>query len=222
MLFFKIKEKTRLEIEILASIVAVILFNSLLFTSLSPNEATGIIYFFSMQVSIAVYVFFTLLTLVLIILNKKDLIRKGFIYLLAFMTGHIIMNLYLLIIDPHINDNGQVILADALLIWFVSLLVFSLWYWIIDRGGPVARATNNDETRYDLLFPQYQTKIPGWDNWHPVYTDYLFFSFFTSTGFSPADTLPLTKRVKLLMMIEAFVSLVIIGMVASRAISLIQ
>lgn len=125
-------------------------------------------------------------------LNSAKWIRSIFIGLLSFMVLHILSNLYLLIIDPQISDNGKAILTDAMLIWFGN------------------------------LFPQYQSKVPGWEEWRPKFLDYLFFSFFTSTGFSPADTLPLSKRIKFMMMLEAFTSLIIIGMVASRAISLIQ
>ena len=111
---------------------------------------------------------------------------------------------------------------DASLILFSSLGVFAFWYWLIDRGGPIMREIESDDYRYDLLFPQYQSKIPGWEKWKPNFWDYYVFSFFTSTGFSPADTLPLSISAKVLMMLEASISLIIIGMVISRALSLIQ
>lgn len=219
----RLPKKILIEFEVLAAIVAVTFLTIVIFTRPSLNENSQAISITqSTLISIFVYGGFLLLTFLFILIKKTAWVKDLFSILLGIITLRNIDNLYLLIVNRKISDNGSAILFDAMLIWLTSLLVFSLWYWIIDRGGPVARHEERDETRYDLLFPQYQNKIPGWARWHPKYWDYLFFSFFTSTGFSPADTLPLTKRVKLLMMTEASISLIIIGMVASRAISLIK
>lgn len=208
-----------LKIFIILLIVAVI--NAQLFAALTPSQQNPIIFFANVQVSFVVYLLYILGSTFAILSKNEKFLEKIFSFLLGFVTFQIIINLYLLIVNHHISDNGKAILSDALLIWVVSLVVFSLWYWLIDKGGPLARY-NESDSPYDLLFPQYQTDIPGWKNWKPKVLDYFFFSFFTSTGFSPADTLPLSKRVKFLMMIEAFISLIIIGMVVSRAISLLN
>lgn len=221
-MYMKLNATKWIELEIIIALTIIIALNAILFSNLSAGERGNLITFSGVHISSLVYGIYIWFSIACLILNKKKWLRSVFIGLLSFMVVHILSNLYLLIRDPKISDNGGAILTDAMLIWAVNLLVFALYYWIVDRGGPIARINKNSETRYDLLFPQYQTKIPGWDNWRPRFLDYLFFSFFTSTGFSPADTLPLSKRVKFLMMLEAFVSLIIIGMVASRAISLIQ
>ncbi len=219
----KITGTLKVEIQIFVAIFFVAILNIIIFKNLSVGDSNPIRNALAGSLNmIIIYGISILGSLFCIIFKKTHLLKDIFYTLLLVMLLHIGTNLYFLIINPVISNNGKAILSDALMIWTASLLVFSLWYWAIDRGGPVARATDDNETRYDLLFPQYQSKIPGWYSWKPKFLDYLFFSFFTSTGFSPADTLPLTKRVKLLMMIEAFISLVIIGMVASRAISLIQ
>lgn len=215
-----LQKNVTFELKIAFLLLLVALVNSQLFLNLTTKSNQDAIV--NQEISFFVYILYVLASAVAIVLKKGDLLRIIFEFLLAFLTFHIIVNLYLLIVNPIIADDGRAILMDALLIWGVSLLVFSFWYWIIDRGGPVARMKSDETTRYDLLFPQYQSVIPGWSRWHPEFLDYLFFSFFTSTGFSPADTLPLSKRAKLLMMVEAFISLIIIGMIASRAISLIQ
>lgn len=215
------KDTFVVELKILVVIFAVALLNNVLLSNLSNKEGSVYTFFSGVPFSLFVYFLFILLATVGIVLKKSKFIKWIFKGLLAFMTYHIVINLIELITDQKISQNGGAILVDALLIWISSLLSFSLWYWIIDRNGPLARELAKDETRYDLLFPQYQSQIPGWEKWKPKFLDYVFFSFFTSTGFSPADTLPLTKRVKTLMMMEASISLVIIGMVAARAISLI-
>lgn len=219
----RITGRVKVEIQIFFAILFVAFLNIVIFNSLSYGQVNPLRNALAGSLNmVIVYGTSTLVSVICIILKKTRLLKEIFYILLLVMVTHIGTNLYFLIVDPAISDNGKAILTDALMIWTASLLVFALWYWIVDRGGPITRATDDDETRYDLLFPQYQSKIPGWEHWRPKFLDYLFFSFFTSTGFSPADTLPLTKRVKLLMMVEAFLSLIIIGMVTSRAISLIQ
>lgn len=216
-------KKRVLEVEVLGALMLVATLNILIFASLSQNRGSGWTTFTSaFQDALIIYGLFIVITLFFVLIEKRNILKYIFYGLLSIITGRVFISLYSLIQDKTINENGQAILSDAFLIWVASILVFSMWYWIIDRGGPISRSIETDETRYDLLFPQYQGHIPGWEHWHPKFLDYVFFSFFTSTGFSPADTLPLTKRVKLLMILEASLSLIIIGMVASRAISLLQ
>lgn len=210
------------ELKIFIVILLIALLNNVLLENLSGKSGDLYTLFIGIPFSLVVYVLYVIVSTLFLMLKKSRFLKWVFMALLAFMTYHIFVNLVELITDKQISQNGAAILIDALIIWVSSLLVFSLWYWIIDRNGPVARELGKNETRYDLLFPQYQTQIPGWEKWNPKFLDYVFFSFFTSTGFSPADTLPLTKRVKCLMMMEASISLVIIGMVAARAISLLQ
>ena len=57
------------------------------------------------------------------------------------------------------------ILTDASLIWLVNVIVFALWYWSIDRGGAVARQIESSGYKADILFPQKQTKVEGWEKW---------------------------------------------------------
>lgn len=210
------------ELKIFVVILLIALLNNILLQNLSDKDHSIYTIFVSIPFSLGVYILYIIVSVIGMLLKKARFMRWVFMALLGFMTYHIVVNLIQLVLDKQISENGTAILLDALIIWISSLLVFSLWYWIIDRNGPIARELARDETRFDLLFPQYQSQIPGWEKWKPKFLDYVFFSFFTSTGFSPADTLPLTKRAKLLMMMEATISLIIIGMVASRAISLIQ
>ncbi len=216
------KNVLSVELKIFLVIFAIAVLNNILLANLSSKSDSAYTFFAGIPFSIFIYLLFIIIATIGMLFKKSRLVEWIFKGLLTFMTYHIVINLVELITDQQISQNGGAILLDALLIWLSSLLTFSLWYWVIDRNGPIARELAQNETRYDLLFPQYQSVIPGWDKWKPKFLDYVFFSFFTSTGFSPADTLPLTKRVKMLMMVEASISLVIIGMVAARAISLIQ
>lgn len=113
---------------------------------------------------------------------------------------------------PH--SAALVLLRDGTFVWLVNLLTFSVWYWEIDDGGPMSRL-HGYQSR-DLLFPQ---KTIGDDTWVPHFVDYLFLAFNTSTAFSPTDTMVLSVRIKLLMMVQALLSLIVIAIIAARAVN---
>ena len=117
--------------------------------------------------------------------------------------------------------NGRALLLDALNIWATNVIVFSLWYWELDRGGPSIDRSDH-RGAHEFLFPQ-MTLPPGTvgADANPGYIDYLFLSFNTSTAFSPTDTMPLTVRMKLLMMLEATISLLTLALVAARAVNIL-
>lgn len=178
----------------------------------------------SLFLSFIIYIFLIVLCSISILLDNKKIIRIAFFTLLTIMTLHIFYNLYQLILTSSSNSNqsGAAILLDALLIWISSVLTFSIWYWLIDKQSSVGKKIESEDIKLDFLFPQNQTSLKLAHDWKPKFFDYLSLSFFTSTSFAPSDTLPMTKRARILMMIEASISLVIIGMVAARAISIIK
>lgn len=108
------------------------------------------------------------------------------------------------------------LLRAAALLWFFNILVFALWYWEIDGGGPWKRHRSGHEAA-DFMFPQ---QVDG-KRWAPDFLDYLFVAFTAATAFSPTDTFPLTKKAKVLMMIQAVISLVVIGILAARAVNIL-
>jgi hypothetical protein len=178
----------------------------------------------SFFISVAIYLFVLFICIISLLLKDKRIIRITFFTLLSLMTLHIFYNLYQLILTSgsNTNQNGSAILFDALLIWSSSVVTFSIWYWLLDRQSSIGHKIESEDIKRDFLFPQNQTSHGAPAGWKPTYFDYLSLSFFTSTSFAPSDTLPMTKRARLLMMIEASISLVIIGMVAARAISIIK
>jgi hypothetical protein len=119
------------------------------------------------------------------------------------------------------THNGRALLLDALNIWATNVIVFSLWYWELDRGGPSVDRRDH-QGRSEFIFP-HMTLMPGTvgADAKPGFVDYLFLSFNTSTAFSPTDTMPLTGRMKLLMMLEATVSLLTLALVAARAVNIL-
>jgi uncharacterized membrane protein len=112
--------------------------------------------------------------------------------------------------------GGGDLLVSAITIWLTNVLVFALWYWELDRGGPGRRAAF--PSGGDFRFPQ---QIPGGGDWGPGFVDYLYLSFTNATALSPTDTVPLTTWAKLLMMVQALVSLLTLVLVAAHAVNVL-
>ena len=116
--------------------------------------------------------------------------------------------------------SGLQLLESSIAVWVINVLMFSLLYWQMDRGGPEARV-NNAGTRPDWLFPQMGAAEDAPPDWRPTFVDYLFLGYSTATAFSTTDVMPLTSRAKLLMMLESTISLATIVVVAARAINIL-
>lgn len=118
------------------------------------------------------------------------------------------------------TENGRALLLDATNIWATNVIVFSIWYWALDRGGP-SLGEGDHQGPSEFIFPQMTEAETVASDKKPGYVDYLFLSFCTSTAFSPTDTMPLTARMKLLMMLESIVSLLTLALVAARAVNIL-
>jgi hypothetical protein len=113
------------------------------------------------------------------------------------------------------------LLRDALLLWASNIVNFALWYWEVDGGGPAHRLLHATPPSTDFAFPpQQQAALTGQKdlNWSPLLLDYLFLAFTTSSTFGPTDTLVMARRAKLLMMLQASLSLMIFGGIVARAV----
>jgi|SRR5690606_2184873 len=117
--------------------------------------------------------------------------------------------------------HGLQLLTSSIAVWVMNVLMFSLLYWQVDRGGPGPRCSGAAAQAH-WLFPQ--DGLPADQRpagWRPVFADYLFLAFSTATAFSPTDTLPLTPRAKMMMMVQSTISLVTIVLVGARAINIL-
>jgi uncharacterized membrane protein len=106
-------------------------------------------------------------------------------------------------------------------IWLTNIVVFSLWYWEFDRGGPGARAEALIPYP-DFLFPQMTSTEYAPEHWRPSFFDYLYTSFTNASAFSPTDVLPLTRWAKFLMMMQSATSLITVGLVIARAVNILH
>ncbi len=123
------------------------------------------------------------------------------------------------LIDGTIRSPAN-LLAFGGSIWLTNMVVFSLWYWEFDRGGPGARAEAIDPYP-DFLFPQMTDPSYAPLEWKPTYFDYLFTSYTNASAFSPTDVMPLTRWAKMLMMVQSATSLVTVGLVIARAVNIL-
>lgn len=137
--------------------------------------------------------------------------------LLVVVTAALIGSVILLVNHLEGFRRAGQLLPSAALIWAINVLVFATWYWEIDGNGPRSRLQASHEAA-DFQFPQ---QVGGnRSGWAPGFIDYLFLAFCSATALSPADTMPLTRRAKLLMMCEAIISLLIIVLLVARAVNI--
>ena len=127
---------------------------------------------------------------------------------------------------PAHKEAPQDLLASAASLWITNILVFALWYWRLDAGGPHDRDERPGHRAGDFLFPQMTMseealKVAGQQDWSPDFFDYLFLAFNTSTAFSPTDVPVLARWAKLLMMMQSLLSLLIIALLAARAVNIL-
>ena len=140
------------------------------------------------------------------------------------VTLAMILSLVLLMRSlPGKTEGPQALLRSAGVLWISNVLVFALWYWRLDAGGPHQRDQRGRHSDGAFLFPQMAEPTPTLRdrNWSPHFIDYLFLAFNTSTAFSPTDTPVLSRWAKLLTMIQAVISLLIVAILVSRAIGLL-
>ena len=143
----------------------------------------------------------------------------GLIAIISAASGASIVLLVHLIVSGH-SFNARELVRAAIHIWITSVLIFALWYWQLDSGGPMER--RRVDCPPDLLFPQRATPEFAVPNWQPQFLDYLYLSFTNSTAFSPTDTMPLSRWAKMLMLVQSAASLLLLVMVAARAVNILR
>jgi hypothetical protein len=127
--------------------------------------------------------------------------------------------IHFLLVGGH--ARGTDLVGGGVGIWTTNLLVFAVWYWELDRGGPLRPGEKRDPVMPDFLFPQMQDERYAAPGWTPNFADYLYVSLTNQTAFSPTDSMPLTLRVKLLMGAQGVASLITVGVIIARAVNIL-
>jgi hypothetical protein len=115
--------------------------------------------------------------------------------------------------------GGERLIESGAVLWVTNVLLFAVWYWELDRGGPVARHLHPDALA-DFQFPQMDPDV-GMKEWRPGFGDYLYTSLTNSVAFSPTDTMPLTLTAKGLMALQSLTALLTIALVVARAVNIL-
>jgi len=129
-------------------------------------------------------------------------------------------DLFVKMLTPPTGITGIQLLNSSISLWASNVLLFSVAYWLIDRGGSVARAWRIPGAP-DFLFPREEADHELLPAWRPTFVDYWYLAFCTAAAFTPAEAMPMTSRAKLLMMAEGLIALVTVLAIASRAIGLL-
>ena len=118
------------------------------------------------------------------------------------------------------TNQGRALIGSGMVLWVTNVLLFAVWYWQLDRGGPLARARGEADVP-DFLFVQMTQPDYAPPGWEPGVIDYLYTSFTNATAFSPTDTMPLTPTAKILMTLQSLTALVTVGLVVARAVNIL-
>ena len=124
------------------------------------------------------------------------------------------------LVSGHEKSGGELLLKGAT-IWGTNMITFGLLFWEFDRGGPARRREPGPPPR-DFQFPQDENPTLAEPDWHPRLADYVYVSFTNAVAFSPTDVMPLTRRVKMMMLAEASVSAITTLLVAARAVNILR
>jgi len=135
----------------------------------------------------------------------------------AFATAELIDGL----VNGTEGDSASVLISRGASVYITNIIVFALWYWEWDRGGPVARAQGL-RPYPDFLFPQMSQPDLTPMDWQPNFIDYFYVSFTNAAAFSPTDTLPLSRWAKMLMLVQSAIALLTVAFVIARAINVLK
>jgi uncharacterized membrane protein len=153
-------------------------------------------------------------------LNRRQQLFKIIILVNAFLTLGLFFNMLTLVdvLRGVASQEVKTLLADVVLLAVSNIMIFSIWYWIIDPPG--VDGSIRDDEPWDFLFPQRAQPIPNYEDWVPRYTDYIYLAFTTSFAFSSTDALQLTRRAKMLMLLQSTISIITLTAIASSAINI--
>jgi hypothetical protein len=180
---------------------------------------------------VALLVVLLVLAAVITHYTHKPMLNQIFGYsMLVVLTIALLYSLVELIIAlPHHTEVAERLLGSAAIIWVTNVIVFAVWYWRLDAGGPNERDGRESHSRGAFLFPQMSIVAPGShgksiaevEKWRPQFVDYLALSFYTCTSFAPTDVPVLSRWAKLMMMTQAGMSLTTVALLAGRAVNIL-
>ena len=155
------------------------------------------------------------------LLNRKALLFRAIVLTNGVLTLGLILNVVALsaTLMGFSARDVSTLLVDVVGMAVSNVLIFSVWYWVIDPPGVDERARTDEP--WEFLFPQRASALPNYESWVPRYLDYVYLSFTTALAFSPTDVLPLTRRAKMLMLLQATASVITLTCIVGSAINVL-
>src|SRR2546430_11149931 len=207
----------------LAVLAAIGLYASLPSKLISDEHASGLIRFVVPALELALLIPLAV-TAPYRHVNESGRRRKAAITLIAVVSianaATLAFLIHFLVRSSGAGEGRQLLIAAAE-IWWTNVIVFGLWYWELDGGGPPQRLKYPNAPR-DFAFVQMTDPEVAAPGWHPRFVDYLYLSFTNASAFSPTDTMPLTRWAKLLMLAQAGISIITLLLVAARAVNILH
>lgn len=153
---------------------------------------------------------------------EASVIRRASLLLVAVMSVangvSAVLLLRVLLLDQ-LTGGAATLLRDGGEVYVTNIVAFALWYWELDRGGPMARASVR-RRHPDFLFAQMTVPALVSVDWRPTFVDYLYLSYTNTTAFSPTDTMPLSRWAKMLMLLQSAIALITAALVIARAVNI--
>jgi len=153
--------------------------------------------------------------------RERRRLRRLALILIGLLLAAALWDTVLLVRDlikgSGVSRNPSELLASGAVVWLGNNLAFALLYWLMDGGGPIARARQSIPV--DFAFTQQMSPELAPAGWRPVFLDYLHLGFTNATAFSPTDVMPLTHRAKFAMVVQSSVALALLGLVVARAVN---
>ena len=154
-------------------------------------------------------------------LEQKGMRRETALALFGLISAanaFLLLSVVASLVNGGVKSGGK-LLFEAGTVWGTNVVVFGLWFWAVDRGGPILRRLANPPPP-DFQFPQMENPQLAAPNWEPRLLDYVYVSFTNAIAFSPTDAMPLSGRAKALMLAESSLSALTILLVAARAVNI--
>jgi hypothetical protein len=153
--------------------------------------------------------------------EERVRLRRFALFLVGVFVAAALWSTGLLVYDliegKGVTQAPSELLASGALVWLGNNIAFALLYWLVDGGGPTARAER--AVPVDFAFPQHVSPELAPPGWRPVFLDYLHLGFTNATAFSPTDVMPLTHRAKAAMLVQATIALALLGLIVARAVN---
>ena len=151
-------------------------------------------------------------------LGLRRMVALSLIGVVSAANAFLLLSVIAALLNGGVTDGAQLLL-EAGTVWGTNVIAFGLWYWAVDRGGPVRRR-RPEPPPPDFQFPQMENPQLVPPGWQPRLIDYVYVSFTNAIAFSPTDAMPLSGRAKGLMLFESALSAMTILLVAARAVNI--